>query len=272
MADGVVVGRVAELWRHPVKSMGGERCPTVDVEPGGVAGDRAWGVRDAGSGTILTAKRVPRLLEVAARTGPAGIEVAVPGSPPRPAGDPAVDAALSAWLGREVRLEPAVAGARATYEAPSDAEDDASPLDRWASPPGRFVDAAEVHLVTSASLAAAGRAAGQRDGGGAGADPRRFRPNVVVAVEGDGWVEDGWRGVVVVVGAAVLEVRGGTTRCSMVTRRQGDLAAAPDVYRALRREHDAVLGVYARVVAPAPVAVGDEVVARPAPGPADVGR
>jgi hypothetical protein len=293
MVAGVVVGRVAQLWRHPVKSLAGERGDALELGPGGVVGDRAWGVHDAASGTILTAKRLPRLLHVAARTTAAGVEVEVPGTPPRAAGDPVADAALSAWLGREVRLERAVPGARATYEAPSDVDDDASPLDRWASPPGRFVDAAEVHLLTTASLAAAGRVAGPGSGpdGADGADARRFRPNVVVAVDGHGWVEDAWQGVVVVVGAAVLEVGGGTTRCSMVTRAQdgsagehggagehrgggeeggggaggqrpGALVAAPDLHRALRREHDAVLGVYARVVAAATVRVGDEVVAR----------
>ena len=36
------MGRVAELWRYPVKSMAGERLVVADVSWHGVAGDRRW--------------------------------------------------------------------------------------------------------------------------------------------------------------------------------------------------------------------------------------
>ncbi|MFP5488984.1 MAG: MOSC N-terminal beta barrel domain-containing protein, partial [Acidimicrobiia bacterium] len=38
--------RIAEIWRYPVKSMGGERLDVADVTPDGIDGDRAWGVLD----------------------------------------------------------------------------------------------------------------------------------------------------------------------------------------------------------------------------------
>src|SRR3954471_11917551 len=42
------VGRVAALWRYPVKSMAGERLDDVEVSWHGLAGDRRWGfVQDA---------------------------------------------------------------------------------------------------------------------------------------------------------------------------------------------------------------------------------
>jgi len=33
---------VVELWRYPVKSMGGERCTKVDVDERGIIGDRSY--------------------------------------------------------------------------------------------------------------------------------------------------------------------------------------------------------------------------------------
>ncbi|HEY4631865.1 MAG TPA: MOSC N-terminal beta barrel domain-containing protein [Blastococcus sp.] len=35
--------RVLELWRHPVKSLQGERLDTADFGPEGITGDRQWG-------------------------------------------------------------------------------------------------------------------------------------------------------------------------------------------------------------------------------------
>ena len=34
--------RLVELWRHPVKSLRGERLDCAVVEQNGVAGDRSW--------------------------------------------------------------------------------------------------------------------------------------------------------------------------------------------------------------------------------------
>lgn len=53
--------RVAELWRYPVKSMGGERLDRAQLTLDGIAGDRVVHVADA-RGTTLTARTAPRLL------------------------------------------------------------------------------------------------------------------------------------------------------------------------------------------------------------------
>src|SRR5262249_9628784 len=52
---------VAELWRYPVKSMGGEQVPAVDVTTNGVAGDRVVQVW-AGRNRVITARTAPKLL------------------------------------------------------------------------------------------------------------------------------------------------------------------------------------------------------------------
>ena len=40
------VGKVVEVWRYPVKSMGGEAVAQALVDTGGLAGDRHWAVID----------------------------------------------------------------------------------------------------------------------------------------------------------------------------------------------------------------------------------
>src|SRR5271166_1991694 len=60
-------GRVAEIWRYPVKSMGGERLEAVQVGHGGLPGDRGWAVRDEVRGGIRGAKKIPALMRCKAR-------------------------------------------------------------------------------------------------------------------------------------------------------------------------------------------------------------
>ena len=44
------VGVVSELWRYPVKSLGGESLAAARLTSQGVVGDRCWAFVDAGSG------------------------------------------------------------------------------------------------------------------------------------------------------------------------------------------------------------------------------
>jgi len=62
-----LVGRVAELWRYPVKSMLGERRNQLPFTPSGALGDRAWALRETATGRIASAKRFPQLLAFHAR-------------------------------------------------------------------------------------------------------------------------------------------------------------------------------------------------------------
>src|SRR5688500_10687109 len=97
---------VAELWRFPVKSMGGERLTEVDVRADGFAGDRLVQVRNA-KGRVLTSRTKPKLLAHRATLGADG-EPLVDGRPwsrsdvaddvRRAAGD---DAALARFEGLE---------------------------------------------------------------------------------------------------------------------------------------------------------------------------
>lgn len=53
--------KVAELWRYPVKSMGGEMLDRATLDERGIAGDRVVHVEDA-HGHLITARTHPRLL------------------------------------------------------------------------------------------------------------------------------------------------------------------------------------------------------------------
>ena len=63
--------RVAELWRYPVKSLGGESLDHAEVTTSGVAGDRVVHVRDA-RGRVVTARTHPRLLGLRGTLGDDG--------------------------------------------------------------------------------------------------------------------------------------------------------------------------------------------------------
>jgi uncharacterized protein YcbX len=247
---------VIELWRHPVKSLQGERLTEAVVGASGLEGDREWGIRDEATGHILTGRREPRLLLASARwTGGGAPAVTLPDGTVLAGDGPATDAALTDWLGRPVRLVRADHDAGAVGEFFADATDDTSAAIAWTMPPGRFVDALPLLLLTTASL----RMGAAKHPGGVW-DVRRFRPNLLLDVEGTGWVEDGWCGQTVRAGAVAIEVVQPCSRCTMVTRPQPGLDRDLDVFRTLARDHDAAFGVWSRVATPGVVRVGDPLV------------
>ncbi len=246
---------VAALWRHPVKSMQGERIEEGELGPSGLPHDRRWGVVDEETGKVLSAKREGRLLQAASRLGRDDApEVQLPDADWMPAPDPVVDKALSEWLRRSVRLEPAPAEGGAGYQMNVDAADDTSPIVDLPCPPGTFFDALPVHVLSTASL----RAMRQKHPAGAW-DVRRFRPTLLVDAEGDGFPEDAWIGSKVRVGEAELMVVAPTVRCVMTTRAQPGLELDLDIVNTVNRDHESNLGIYAVVSRPGRVAAGDPV-------------
>jgi uncharacterized protein YcbX len=63
--------RVSELWRYPVKSMGGEQLVEAELGPEGIPGDRLVHVEDQ-RGRVVTSRSKPRLLLHHATLGPDG--------------------------------------------------------------------------------------------------------------------------------------------------------------------------------------------------------
>ena len=288
------VGTVKELWRHPVKSLGGESLSAARLMQQGVVGDRCWAFVDAGSGEIRSAKQLPRLLafragfaEGAEPAGPAfgdavaPVEIVGPDGERYASRDPGAQARLAKSLGADVRLAPlAPPEDRAHYRLrtprsgeqiaadlqlqPGEAPDFSStPADvlvtllEYATPPGSYADAYPVHLLTTASLAAFAQRSGLD------ADPRRFRPNLVVDT-GDGpadFREFDWVGRRLEIGEAVLHVESKTIRCSMPSRAQPQfgLAEVPRITPALVLHCKRHIGVNLRVEREGTVRTGDPV-------------
>jgi uncharacterized protein YcbX len=255
-ATGTQVGTVAQCWRYPVKSLQGLQVGDLAVGTAGVAGDRTYGLVDPSDGRILGAKRVGKLLEASADderiTLPDGTVVAVD--------DPAADAALSAWLGREVRLAQPEEGEQRSYQMTFDPPNDDADYFDIPSPAGTFLDLAAVHLVTTSTLEACAKARPDLDW-----DVRRFRPNLVVDADLAPFAEDAWAGRGLRIGGdggAELAVIMPTVRCAMPLRAQPGLERQPALFQAMRElntEHANHLGIYCGVRLGGPVTVGDPV-------------
>lgn len=234
--------RVTELWRYPVKSLQGERLDVAELGPRGRHGDREYALFDVATGFGLTARRDPDLLFAAARLRSDGsVEITLPDGSVA-----ADDDALSAWLGRRVRLRATGEVTDRRYENPEDIETETP--DSWyvfEGTSGAFHDCAAVTLLSRAST---------------DADLRRFRANIVLDADTPG-AEDGLVGSTVQLGGAVLDVTERVPRCVMVTRPQpGGIALDREVLRRVHRERGGRLAVGGRVVRPGTVRPGDEVV------------
>ncbi|MBI5338387.1 MAG: MOSC domain-containing protein [Mycolicibacterium rufum] len=297
---------VVELWRFPVKSMGGTRVDTLRIDRRGVHADRLWAVRDVEKGVTASARRIPVLLQCSARYAAGPTEDAGPGNVPAvvitmPDGrkfdgaDPEADAALSELVDREVRLValPApkdTSAHRMSLQTSLDnfaadqvrrdfglGDTDELPdtsvfstrqmvtLARYSTPPGTFVDLSPVHVLTTASLRSL-------SADGNPYDVRRFRPNVLVDIDADGFPESAWVGGEVRLGAVVLSVTNPTIRCVVPTRPQPGVELDTSLTRRLAERTDRFLGIYADVATPGTVRVGDDVSARQAEPPGVVQR
>ena len=142
--------------------------------------------------------------------------------------------------------------ARAEYFA--DATDDSSRAIEWTMPKGRFVDAFPVLVMTTAGLrgGAAAHASGVWD-------VRRFRPNVLIQVDGEGWLEDAWAERLLSVGSTQLVPRRRCIRCTMVNRAQPGLERDVNIYKTLHRTHGGEAGMWTQVVQPGVISEGDSV-------------
>jgi uncharacterized protein len=233
---GEQVGRVAGLWRHPVKALPPEPLRVADVSWYGVAGDRRWGFV-AGSAAArgfpwLTLRERPdlvhyrpRLLDPS-RPDASRVVVATPSGAELEVDDPA----LSAELGPDVH---------------------ALKLDR-----GTF-DASPLSLISTGTVASLSSVVG------APLAVARFRPNLLL--EGAG--EDGLVGCTLRAGGVCFRLDRRDRRCRVVDvdPATGTRDPSQRVLRAIARERDAHLGVYATPVTAGTITVGDPVVlaARP---------
>ncbi|MDQ5844527.1 MAG: MOSC domain-containing protein [Acidobacteriota bacterium] len=107
------VGTVKEIWRHPVKSMAGEKLEACTVDSLGIPGDRGWALRDEQAKEITNGKRIPLLMHCAARyrQQPANgtiphVDITFPDGSGIASDDPRVNARLSEVFGKDLTLWP----------------------------------------------------------------------------------------------------------------------------------------------------------------------
>lgn len=248
------VGTVAGCWRYPVKSFQGLSVRQLSVEPTGVAGDRTWGLIDIEVDRLLTAKRTGSLLGARATDD----DVTLPDGSTFAVDDPALDGALTEWIGRPVRMARAADTPPMSYQMTFDPPNDEAELFDIPTPEGSFVDIAAVHVVATPTLAAC--AAGRPD---VDWDVRRFRPNLVLDVDVAPFGEEKWIGQQFSVGPVTLQVDGPMVRCAMPLRAQpGGLERQPQLFHALNElnpNFPGHLGLCCSVVTPGTVSVGDQV-------------
>jgi uncharacterized protein YcbX len=282
------LGRITEIWRYPVKSMGGERLREAPVGAKGLPGDRAWAVRDEVRGGIRGAKKIPALMRCSARytSAPSAErvpppEIGLPGGDTLRADAPDASERVSAAVGTKVTLwplQPASDLAHYRRGAPDSTDvvtelrsifgrEEGEPLPdlslfppdlfQYESPPGTYFDAFPILLLTSAGLAKL-----QQLAPASRVDVRRFRPNFVIETpreSGEGFPERAWTGKRLRLGSAVLEVGIACPRCVMITHGFDDLPKDPGLMRTLVRDAAGSMGVYANVVEPGAAKVGDAV-------------
>jgi uncharacterized protein YcbX len=231
----VTVGRIAALWRYPVKSMAGEPLEQADVGWHGVAGDRRWAfVREGlerSNFPWLTIRELPAMHHFRPR-------FAEPGRPEQSATlvrtpeDDELDVAdpvLAARLGHGARV---IKQNRGVF------------------------DIAPLSLITTATVAELGARVGRE------LVVERFRPNLLVEAA-EPFAEDAWVGRVLRAGGIRMRVDQRDKRCVMVNVDPATTERDPRVLKTIGREREACLGVYGTTVQPGTVSVGDPVVLEP---------
>ena len=126
---------------------------------------------------------------------------------------------------------------------PEEGEGDLIDAGQFMEPFGNFFNFGAVHLVTTSTTRRLTELAP-----GSRFDAHRFRPNIVIDTDGDGFVETDWAGRKLNIGDVHLDVSFTVPRCVMTTLEQDDLPADQGVLRAdlraqpgrLLRDWDAV--------------------------------
>src|SRR5438309_3707715 len=99
---------VTDLWRHPVKSMLGERLTEAEIGQHGSAGDRTFALVDAQTGKVCSAKRHDlwgKMFQLHVRLDePGRAIIAFPDGAEHATDEPDLSRTLSDFLGREVTL------------------------------------------------------------------------------------------------------------------------------------------------------------------------
>ena len=253
--------RVASIEYAVIKGAGMRTTQSAPIEATGLADDRRFVLFDRDA-TQLYAHRCPSLCGVNAEIGDGVLTVCVPsGETARGAIVHGRRVTAVGWdeTGRDGRV----------VEGPF-----AALLSRHLRRPVWLLDLAEsgrrgvdVEPLTLISIASVDHLASRL--GVPGLDHRRFRATIVLAGAAEPHEEDGWIGTEVAAGLVRLRVTGPIPRCAVITRDPDTGRRDADSLREIRRYRGTVtdedgsrgipFGVYAQVVRPGRLSVGDPV-------------
>jgi len=234
------VGAVSELWRYPVIGLQGESVTRAKIVETGIAGDRAFQIRDEG-GKILGP--IPQSTSSTERSL-LGLRASLDDS------------------GGAAVLKVAFHDEVASFDLP----DFSTKLDHQVGVPVRLEESSvsatrvkrgrAVHVISNASIRAL-----KRSYPGGDFDVRRFRPNIVLDLGKDGkdFAEESWVGKSLRVGEALLKVEKPNERCTVTTLPQGDLPEDKRILQTIVDANGRNLGVMCSVEKAGAVAVGDSV-------------
>ena len=270
------------IYQYPVKSMMGGAIPTATHTVEGMAGDRSWAIRDEDLGCVRGAKKIGALMRLAAAHAiDGGVTITLPDGAVVHSGEDGVNAALSAALGQSVSLwslqpatdldhyrrGPGVSAdimvelrdmfGREADEPLPDFSKFPPELGEFESPPGTYLDAYPLMLMTTSALRTLSAALPDSV-----IDIRRFRPNLIIDTgDAPGHPELEWVGRTFSLGGAVIKMVATCPRCVMVTREIApDVPVDRAILRHIVRELDQDLGCYATVVQPGEIRTGDALV------------
>jgi len=273
------LGIVESLFRYPVKSMQGEAVDRIEVTELGFTGDRGWAVRDERRGDFFTAKRIGELMGCRAYLGDdsAVPEIVLPDGERFRADAHDASERLSLALNHPVRLLPMGGDAPPPedVEVPEDpgadfnalfAREPAEPVPDFSATPASlvahmsraerpFVDLSPLLVMTRQSIDSLAVAAPDSI-----MDVRRFRPSLLVEAESEGrFPEQAWLGQRLRIGDVLIDAPMTCPRCVMTTHGFADLPKDPAVMRALVAEAGGNLGIYATILEPGVIRLGDAV-------------
>ncbi|WP_420337966.1 MOSC domain-containing protein [Roseibium sp.] len=223
---------IHSIWRYPVKSLLGERLNEALIEDRGLSGDRAYAVADA-SGKLGSGKstshfqRIDNLLFLRAETQNNEIHIGLPGETLEPISSRGLPNRLSDYLEQPVTLVE---------------DQDAAHFDDGA-----------IHIILSSDLNRLQARFPHLD-----FDPRRFRANLLLNTP-DHMSAENILGRILTIGDVRLKITHPTERCVMVTAKQDGLSSEPLILKAISQGYDVNFGLYASVLKPGRIEVGQDV-------------
>jgi uncharacterized protein len=230
------VGVIKQLARFPVKSMAGESLPAASLTLQGVPEDRRYAFVQSSSRSAfpwLTARELPELLRytpVVQQESAEAVSVTVrtPDGKIFPVTSAELREELESLSGRALFL---LHDGRGSY------------------------DAAPVSLISRQTVMQIA------DESGTQAEPWRFRPNLLIELDGDSaFEEQKWVGRILRIGkVARIAVTENDQRCMMITLDPASARPSAAILRCVTQQHQQCAGVYGTVLHAGEVQPGDVV-------------